>query len=218
MRKFIIILILVLTAIGVGGMIYLSRPTFLTKLTVSTNKSTSTTTTTATTSDQLPLYTGDPIENIGNDPFIKMVPAAYLEKYKKELAELNDALINNKSDVDKWLRVGVIKKFFNNYLGARDAWEYAKLINPNHSTVYYNLGGLYSHYLRDYSKAEENYLKAIMIDPNLSYLYLGLADFYHTFVGNTAKALETVKQGLLALPNDASLLKARDYYSSKLSP
>lgn len=162
-----------------------------------------------------PSYTGDPIDNIGNDPFIRQVPADYLEKYKQELANFKKTLTENPGNAEAWARVGALKKFFNNYLGARDAWEYAKIVNPKFSIPYYNLGGLYAGYLRDNPKAEENYFKAIEIDPSLDYLYLGLADFYKVFYPEKAdQAVEVIRLGLKEFPDNESLLKALKHYES----
>ena len=168
---------------------------------------------------KLSSYTGDPIDNIGNDPFIQQVPADYLEKYKQELANFKKTLTENPGDAEAWARVGVLKKFFNNYEGARDAWEYAKIVNPEFSTPYYNLGGLYAGYLKDNLKAEENYLKAIEIDSALPYLYLGLAEFYSVFYKEKSDQVEQVLQrGLKILPGDESLLRALESYKSTASP
>lgn len=165
---------------------------------------------------KLPLYQGDPIDNIGEDPFIQQVPADYLEKYKQELANFKKTLAKNPGDVEGWIRVGVLKKFFNNYDGARDAWEYAKIVNPEFSTPYYNLGVLYGAYLKDLIKAEENYLKAIEIDPSLTYLYLALAEFYSVFYKEKIDRVDDVlRRGLAVLPDNESLLDAlRNYKES----
>lgn len=161
----------------------------------------------------LPKYGGEPIDKIGNDSFIQQVPPDYLKKYKEELTELKKILTENPNNVEKWLRVGVIKKFFNNYNGARDVWEYAKIVNPKFSTSYYNLGGLYGGYLRNNLKAEENYLKAIEIDPQLSYLYLGLAELYSVFYPEKKYlADDVILRGLKELPDNESLLQALKQY------
>ena len=154
-------------------------------------------------------YAGDPIENIGQDPFIQQVPKDYLEKYKQELANFNNTLTENPGDAEAWVRVGVLKKFFNNYLGARDAWEYAKIVNPEFSIPYYNLGGLYAGYLKNNPKAEENYLKAIEVDPSSPYLYLGLAELYAVFYPEKAnQAANVILRGLKANPDEPSLIQA----------
>jgi tetratricopeptide (TPR) repeat protein len=160
-----------------------------------------------------PPYIGDPIENIGNDSFIAQVPPASLLAYKTELAELKASLSKKPGNFDGWLRLGVIKKFFNNYTGARDAWEYANIIAPKNSSAYYNLGGLYGAYLKDFKKAEERYLTAIENDPKFSYLYVDFANFYWTFdISKKHLAKGVIEKGLVALPDDPSLLQALERY------
>lgn len=164
----------------------------------------------------LPLYKGRAIDDIGNDPFIQQVPPEYLQKYTVELADFKVSLARNPADADAWIRVGVLKKFFNDYLGARDAWEYAKVVNPWYSTAYYNLGDLYGWYLKDFPRAEENYLKAIEVDPTLAYLYISLAEFYNVvYKTKSAQAVEVIRRGLEVLPDDADLKKVLEYYTSR---
>ena len=154
----------------------------------------------------LPRYRGDTIDNIGNDPFIRQVPTEKAEQYKAELSRLKNALTENPTDLESWLQVGLIKKLFNNYAGARDAWEYAKLINPKHSIAYYNLGDIYSGYLKDVNKAEENYLKAIEVDPALSQYYVTLALFYEfVYKEKTDLVDDVLVTGLQYAPFDESL-------------
>ncbi|MDP2696254.1 MAG: hypothetical protein Q8O87_03355 [bacterium] len=160
-----------------------------------------------------PRYRGESITKIGDDPFIQQVPQDYAERYQQELSEYKESLANDPSDIEGWLRVGVIKHFFNNHDGAKDVWEYAKLVNPKHSTAYYNLGGLYAWYLNDLEAAEENYLEALEIDPTLPYIYLGLAEFYSVFYTDKNDQIEEViSRGLKILPDDESLLKALEDY------
>ena len=95
----------------------------------------------------LPRYAGQPIMTIGNDPIINQFPISVVEKQKTYLANLNTALQKNPYDFDSWMQVGNHKKFFNNYEGARDAWEYAKLLVPAQQLPYLNLANLYAYYL-----------------------------------------------------------------------
>lgn len=159
-------------------------------------------------------YEGQDIADIGNDSFISRVPESQVEKYKAELLRLKGVLTENPTNVDGWIGVGLIKKFFNNYTGARDAWEYAKYLNNTNSLVYYNLGNLYGMFIKDYREAEENFLKAIELEKKSVDYYIGAADFYRNFyTEKKEKAGEILEKGMREVPNDISLLVyTADYY------
>ena len=98
---------------------------------------------------QSPSYKGDPIANIGKDPFINTLPKQIVEREKKYLAQMSESLGENPIDYNGWIGVGTSKKLFKNYKGSIDAWEYAKLISPTHPLSYLNLADLYGYYLKD---------------------------------------------------------------------
>ena len=157
-------------------------------------------------SNGLPKYRGDDVANAGNDPFLNKIPGDLRNKYENELVKLKKELKDNPGDTEKWIQVGIIKKVFNNYAGARDAWEYAKIVNPNYSVAYFNLGDLYGSYLKDMETAKKNYLKAIDIDPAVGQYYVALAQFYKFFY--TDKEDETddiLVRGLKEIPNDEGI-------------
>jgi len=163
------------------------------------------------------IYKGEKITEIGNDKFIKKIPEEIVMEYKKKLEEWEAVLKKNPMDVDAWISIGMIKKFFNNYAGARDAWEYAKYLNDGNSVVYYNLGNLYGSYLKDYKKAEENFLKAIELeDKNVNY-YIGVADFYRNFYTEKKEKIKIIlEEGIKQVPNDVSILAyAGGYYKEE---
>lgn len=165
------------------------------------------------TPQDLASYTGDPIDNVGNDPFLKEIPPDYFKKYTQELTDLKKSLGEKPANFDQWLRVGIIKKIFNNYIGARDAWEYAKKINPFLSVSYFNLGELYGWYFKDFTKAEDNYLKAIETDPALAQVYIGLANFYtYVYKAKADQTDDVLRRGLKELPDNEELKRALDYY------
>ena len=154
----------------------------------------------------LPPYNGEPIYILGNDlAVINALPKEVVEKQKSYLQELEISLNENPNNFDGWIAAGLHKKFFNNYSGARDAWEYAKLVSPDSSLSYLNLANLYGYYLNNLKKAEENYLLAIDRDPVNSYgSYYALANFYRDF-GFKEKAINYYKQVLDFSPNDESV-------------
>ncbi|MEK7612041.1 MAG: hypothetical protein AAB407_01745 [Patescibacteria group bacterium] len=164
----------------------------------------------------LPVYTGEDITAIGSDPFIASLSQELKNQYIGELNDLKLVVTNNPNNFDAWMRIGIIKVFFNNYFGARDVWEYTSIIFPKNSLSYLNLGNLYSAHLKDNQKAEQNYLRAINNDPSLPQLYVALADFYWTFDGQKKeKAVAIIQDGLKRIPEDVSLLNALKFYSAQ---
>ena len=162
-------------------------------------------------------YEGQDIADIGNDDFINKVSKEQVEKYKAELVRLKGVLEENPMNVDGWIGVGMIKKFFNNYEGARDAWEYAKYLNDDNSVNYYNLGNLYSENLKDYQMAETNFLKALEIGRKEVSYYIAVADFYRNFyIEKRGEAKKILENGIKEVPNDISLLSyAAEYYKKE---
>ena len=150
----------------------------------------------------LPLYAGQPINFIGHDPIINQYPKEVVEKQTKFLAEVAEFLKTHPGDFDSWVGVGIHKKFFNNFSGARDAWEYAKLLSPETVLPYLNLANLYAYYLNDFKKAELNYLAATTRDFNNIYgSYYATANFYRDF-GFKDRAIEIYKKILELKPQD----------------
>jgi hypothetical protein len=159
----------------------------------------------------VPPYKGEAIDEVGDDPIIKDYPVEIVESYKEELAELATELSENPFDFDNWVRVGVLKKFFRNFEGARQVWEYANIIAPVNSVAHSNLGDLYGFYLNEFEKAEENYLKAIEVDPQFSQFYIGLAEFYYTH-DRQPDAEDIINRGLETLPGDETLTMSLKRY------
>lgn len=156
-------------------------------------------------SSSLPAYVGQSIEYLGNDPIIKQFPAENVERQKKYLAEAALLLKEKPDHFDTWIAVGIHKKFFNNFQGARDAWEYAKLLKSEVVLPYLNLGNLYAYHIRDLVKAESNFFAASQRDPNNVFgSYYSLADFYRNF-GFKDKAIAAYQKVLALTPNDIAV-------------
>lgn len=154
---------------------------------------------------QLPKYTGQAINTLGNDPMISQLPVSAVEIKKQQLADLAAALSKKPDDFNSWMALGNFKKFFNNFIGARDAWEYAKVVVPDQPLTYLNLANLYGYYLHDQKKAEANYLVAISLDSLNSYGGLNsIANYYRDF-GFKDKALEFYKKALQLDPGNVPL-------------
>lgn len=122
-----------------------------------------------------------------------------------EIDGLAQELKNDPTVFSNWLYLGLSRKSIGDYDGAKQAWEYAKLLDTSNFVVRGNLGDLYAYYLRDNTKAEENYLKALELGPSQVYLYYKTAEFYRDFLLDTQKAKEIVQTGLLKNPNNPEL-------------
>lgn len=150
----------------------------------------------------LPPYGGEPIRQLNSDTkFIASVGAAFLEKYEKNLEEIASRLDKNPKNYDDWLAIAYIKKLFNNYIGARDAWEYAKIVNPENPIAFFNLGELYGYELKEPTKAEGNYKSALQLDPYHLDYYIGLANFYKDVLQDPQKAEVIFISALEKIPN-----------------
>jgi tetratricopeptide (TPR) repeat protein len=152
---------------------------------------------------EVPSYSGRPINEVKFGVGFS-APQNVIVQKTKELNDLKTVLEKDQFNFDGWINVGVIKKFFNDYEGARDAWEYAIVLYPNNPLAFENLGNLYALYLHNNSKAEYNYKKAIennSIEPSF---YIALADFYKNFLNDNLKAINTLLSGLETI-KDANL-------------
>ncbi len=157
--------------------------------------------------DYLP-YKGQDIAEVGDDPIMGKFPEAVVKQYREELERLKGVLIKDPTDTAAWIKVGLLKKIFNNYIGARDAWEYAvEEFVPNEATTLAGLADLYGFYLKDFEQAEEYFRRAITADKNQTSVYVNAADFYrNVYTEKKGEAEKIILEGLNSLPNDESLL------------
>ena len=114
-------------------------------------------------------------------------------------------LKNDPTSFSNWLYLGLDRKGIGDYEGAKQAWEYAMLIEPGSFVVRGNLGDLYAYYLKDNKKAEDNYLKALELGPSQIYLYYKTAEFYRDFLNDSQKAKGIVQIGLKLSPDSSEL-------------
>jgi tetratricopeptide (TPR) repeat protein len=150
----------------------------------------------------LPKYTGQPPRELNADPkFVASIGEALFEKYQKNLISIAERLEKNPANSDGWFAVAYIKKLFNNYIGTRDAWEYAKVVNPENPIAYFNLGELYGYEFKEPVKAEENYKSALRLNPYHLDYYIGLANFYKDVVKRPEKAEATLLSALEKIPH-----------------
>jgi len=163
----------------------------------------------------LPGYQGRPLGEIRGED-LSSFPQQIVEKRRQELKELVNEVNKNPSNIDAWIQIGIVKKFFNDYIGARDAWEYASLIDSDNSLISANLGNLYTLYLKDYPKAESSFRRAVVTDPQESY-FLAFADLYKThWPEKEVKAIEIMQEAIAKLGNRVNFyLFLANYYESK---
>ncbi len=160
-----------------------------------------------------PEYTGRPIDEVRFGAGFQ-APTQLTQKHKNNLVILKKTLTGNPvSSLNDWLTVGIIKKFFNDYEGARDAWEYASILYPSNGMVFSNLGNLYGFYLHDNQKAEFNLKKAIANDPYQPSYYIGLADFYKVVdASKKGQVPEVILSGLDKIKDINLYLYLASYY------
>ncbi len=164
---------------------------------------------------QIPPYIGRPLNEVRFGAGFS-APESAVEKKRgdlKILAAVLSAKPRGEGGVDDWIAVGVIKKFFNDYEGARDVWEYAGVLYPTNALSFANLGNLYGFYLHDNAKAEFNLKKAIASDPYQPGYYLSLADFYKTvYVSKKSEAPKVLLEGMNVVKDVNLMLALATYY------
>ena len=164
---------------------------------------------------QFPSYKGRPLGEVRFGTGFS-APEAAIEKKRGDLKVLAAILGANPMGgvgVDDWIAVGVIKKFFNDYEGARDVWEYAGILYPDNALSFANLGNLYGFYLKDSAKAEFNFLRAIKNDAYQVNYYVSLADFYnHILTSKRDKVPEVLLDGLEKIKDANLFLNLATYY------
>lgn len=161
----------------------------------------------------LPIYFGrDPAE-------IRPVPEEVKLFSDEQKAQLYQTLETHGRTVkadpsffNGWIQVGILKKTIGDFEGARDAWEYAGIIQSKNSISFSNLGELYWRYLHQYLKSEENFKISIRHKPDDWQNYLSLAELYHYSYKEKAELADDVLlDGLKAIPEDETLMRRLAY-------
>lgn len=124
-----------------------------------------------------------------------------------QLAEVQQKLDKNKTDLTAWITLGGIYKTGGDYADAAAAWEYVSAVSSTDTITPNNLGDLYMNFLKDYPKAEANYKKSILLSPKNVSTYVNLYYLYHDLYRQGTGADEAIlEEGLKANPGDQSLL------------
>lgn len=137
------------------------------------------------------------------------------------LASLETTIATIKKDpkrVDGWISLGGQRKQLGDYEGAREAWEYAKTLNPTDIVAWNNLGDLYHFYLKDYVKSEENWKKTIALKPDFVQGYRGLYELYLYSMKEKASQIPVIlKEGIVKNPAATELKALLDEYEKSLA-
>ena len=138
-------------------------------------------------------------------PFTPGISLSSEEKLdlEKKINDVYSSIKVNYDSLNDWIYLGQLRKAIGDYVGARDAWEFASLVRPKNSLSFHNLGDLYGFYLKDSSKSELNYLQSIRNDPMNVDAYLNLTDLYWYSGGEEGK--KAIPEFLLnAIKNNAN--------------
>lgn len=155
----------------------------------------------------LPAYSGRPLSEVRFGQGFS-APQERIDKQRRDLTLLVGVLTaepRGAEGVNDWITLGSIKKFFNDYEGAKDVWEYAGILYPGNALSFANLGYLYGFYLGDAVKAEDNFRRAIGNDPYQPSYYIGLADLYRqAYASKKSEAAKVLLEGM-SMIGDANL-------------
>ncbi len=158
-------------------------------------------------------YTGrDPQEVRPIDDEVRLFTEAQKNKIYQSIRENGSAVKENPGFFTGWIQLGVMKKTIGDFEGARDAWEYASVIQQKNSLSYANLGELYWRYLREYPKSEKNFRTSIANKPEDEATYVSLAELYHYSMPEKYNAAPgALLEGLIAIPENGTLMRRLAY-------
>lgn len=167
---------------------------------------------------EIPIYAGRPVAELSADPaLVAQVPIEKLSEQKKQLEELAAKVAETSTDVDSWLAAAGIKKFWNDFAGARDIWEYLTRLAPEHPIAFYNLGNLAKLVDRDFASAESLYRAALKKDPTFVLASFDLAELYWEFVPSRKnEAFPVLEASLKVVPNEVTTLVTLSRYHKEL--
>lgn len=160
-----------------------------------------------------PSYTGRPPEEIRPAPEeVKIFSEIQRQQLYAAIRTQADTLRQDQNYFNGWIQIGVLKKTLGDFEGARDAWEYAGIIQPLNSLSFANLGELYWRYLPDYPKAEKNLKTSIKHKPSDAQTYVTLAELYHySYLAKYELADDALMEGINANPDNGTLMRRLAY-------
>src|SRR3989338_5923916 len=116
------------------------------------------------------------------------------------IKEIIASIRENPNSESNWINLGLQRNFVGDFIGAKEAWEYASYLRPDDFIPQHNLGDLYTYSLNDYAKAEASYRKAIKLDPTQLIVYQKLYELYRFKVKDNAKAIAVLEEGISKNP------------------
>lgn len=144
---------------------------------------------------------------------VKLFTDAQKEQLYAAVAMHARAVVADPGYFNGWIQIGILKKTIGDFEGARDAWEYAGVIEPANSLSFANLGELYWRYLHEYGKAEQNLKLSIAHKPNDLQTYATLAELYHySMAEKKDQAPQVLLDGIAANPGGSETLMRRLAY------
>lgn len=165
------------------------------------------------TGAQEPVYKGRPAEEFRPVPEeVKLFTGDQLAKLKASLEQQATLAKTSPLKFNNWIQIGLYKKTIGDFEGARDAWEYASVLQPKNSLSFANLGELYWRYLHLYPQSEKNFKTSIAHKPEDPFTYISLAELYHySYKGKEDLADDVLFEGLASNPGDENLTKELAY-------
>lgn len=166
--------------------------------------------TTTLKKESLPEYVGRDPEEINPTP---NEVALYSEEQRNNLyaniKNLGQAVKKDAGYFFGWVQLGLIKKVIGDFVGARDAWEYAGLISPANTTSFANLGEIYWRYLPDFPRAEKNFRISLKNKPSEFSTYDSLAQLYFfSYKEKKNLAYDVLLEGMTINPQDPNFPRA----------
>ncbi len=143
------------------------------------------------------------------DPFGVEGKVLILGRFMKVI----DVLQKNPESMEDWLSLGILRNQINDFVGAKEVWEYLIAVFPKNPIAYGNLANLYVFDLKDPVKAEATFKKAIEVGPDQIQVYGNFSEFYRFVLKNDEKAKAVLKIGIEKNPmNSGNLQKMLESY------
>lgn len=158
-------------------------------------------------------YTGRDPEEVRPVPDeVKLFTEEQKQKLYAVIQEDGRAVKINPEHFFGWIELGLYKKTIGDFEGARDALEYAGVIQPKNSLSFANLGELYWRYLHDYPKSEANLKISIIHKFDDVQTYITLAELYHySYKEKYDLAPQVLIDGINANPEAEGLMRRLAY-------